>query len=88
MEGKSAFLHVDDEQADQHAGDRGERGQLAVIHEDGLRENLAEDDVEHRAAGEAEAEREAERADFAEQEAEERTDDRGYAGERGDHHGP
>ena len=35
-----------------------------MIHENRLRKNFAEDDVEHRAAGKAEAQRKAKRADF------------------------
>ena len=79
-------LHVDDKQTDEHAGDRREGRQLAVIHQDCLREDLTEDDVEHCAAGKAKAQRQTKRTDFAEEESKECAKDGGYAGECGDQH--
>jgi len=49
-------LYVNDDKTYKHADDYGEGGQLALVHEDSLRDYFAEYNVEHGAAGEAEAE--------------------------------
>ena len=74
----------DDEQTYEHAEDGREGRQLAVVHQDGLRQNLAKDDIQHRAAGKAEAQRKAKRADVADHVAQQRAKNGGHAGKRRD----
>ena len=51
------FSLENDQHTNQNAHNGGEGGQLTVIHQNGLGQDLAEDHIQHGAAGEAQAER-------------------------------
>ena len=80
------FLEEDNKQTHQHAHDGGKGRQLAVVHEDGLGQDLAEDHIQHGAAGKAKAQRQTQRADLAQQVAKQSADNGGDTGGGGDQH--
>ena len=55
VSGGITVLREDNEQSHQHTHDGGESGKLAVVHKNGLGQNLAEDHIQHGAAGKAQA---------------------------------
>ena len=57
----------DDQQTHQDAGDGGEGGKLAVVHQDSLGQDLTEDYVQHGTAGKAQAHAQTDGTDLTQQ---------------------
>ena len=66
-------ISENDQHTHQHTSDGGEGGQLAVVHQDGLGQDLAEDHIQHGTAGKAQAQGQANGTDLTQQIAQQGT---------------